>query len=77
VALAVAAAWEATEMPKVGSKHFPYTPKGEKEAKAYAKKTGKKEKRIGTMQGVTEGRTPKRRGKPFKTPDSLVSYTLR
>lgn len=29
-------------MPKVGNKHFSYTAKGEKAAKAYAKKTGKK-----------------------------------
>jgi hypothetical protein len=29
-------------MPKVGNKHFPYTPAGEKAAKGYAKKTGKK-----------------------------------
>ena len=33
-------------MPKVGTgkkaKHFPYTEKGEKEAKMYAKKSGKK-----------------------------------
>lgn len=31
-------------MPKVGKKKFPYTEKGEKEAKKYAKKTGKKMK---------------------------------
>ena len=29
-------------MPKVGNKKFAYTRKGEKAAKAYAKKTGKK-----------------------------------
>lgn len=29
-------------MPKVGKKHFKYTKAGEKKAKAYAKKTGKK-----------------------------------
>ena len=29
-------------MPKVGKKHFSYSPKGRKAAKAYAKKTGKK-----------------------------------
>lgn len=29
-------------MPTVGSKKFPYTPKGEAKAKAFAKKTGKK-----------------------------------
>ena len=29
-------------MPKVGKKHFPYSGKGEKAAKAYAKRTGKK-----------------------------------
>jgi len=29
-------------MPKVGNKHFPYTKAGEKQAKAYAKKTGQK-----------------------------------
>lgn len=29
-------------MPKVGSKHFAYTPKGKKAAKSYAKKTGQK-----------------------------------
>lgn len=29
-------------MPKVGSKKFAYTPKGEAKAKVYAKKTGKK-----------------------------------
>lgn len=28
-------------MPKVGSKHYPYTPAGKKAAKAEAKKTGK------------------------------------
>ena len=32
-------------MPKVGSKKFAYTAKGKKAAKAYAKKTGKKEKK--------------------------------
>ena len=31
-------------MPKVGKKHFPYTKKGKKAAKAYAKKQGKKVK---------------------------------
>ncbi len=30
-------------MPKVGKKKFPYTPKGKKAAKKYAKKTGEKE----------------------------------
>lgn len=29
-------------MPRVGKKHFSYTEKGKKEAKAYAKKRGKK-----------------------------------
>jgi|TARA_R110002020_G_scaffold78702_6_gene197735 hypothetical protein len=29
-------------MPKVGKKHFSYTAKGKKAAKAYAKKTGKR-----------------------------------
>jgi hypothetical protein len=29
-------------MPKVGKKHFSYTDKGKKAAKAYAKKTNKK-----------------------------------
>ena len=29
-------------MPKVGKKKFPYTAKGKKAAKTYAKKTGKK-----------------------------------
>ena len=29
-------------MPKVDKKHFSYSPKGRKAAKAYAKKTGKK-----------------------------------
>jgi hypothetical protein len=29
-------------MPKVGKKHFPYSAKGKKAAKKYAKKTGKK-----------------------------------
>jgi|TARA_R110000772_G_scaffold234767_2_gene346372 hypothetical protein len=29
-------------MPKVGKKHFSYSAKGKKAAKAYAKKTGKK-----------------------------------
>lgn len=29
-------------MPKVGDKHFSYTPKGQKQAQAYAKKTGQK-----------------------------------
>ena len=29
-------------MPKVGNKHFAYSPKGKKAAKSYAKKTGKK-----------------------------------
>ena len=29
-------------MPKVGSKHFKYSPAGKKAAQAYAKKTGKK-----------------------------------
>lgn len=29
-------------MPKVGSKHFSYSAKGKKEAKAHAKKTGQK-----------------------------------
>jgi hypothetical protein len=28
-------------MPKVGTKHFPYTAAGEKAAKGYAAKTGK------------------------------------
>lgn len=31
-------------MPQVGSKHFGYTPKGEKAAQVEAKKTGKKVK---------------------------------
>jgi len=29
-------------MPKVGKKHFSYSEKGKKSAKAYAKKTGQK-----------------------------------
>ena len=29
-------------MPKVGSKSFPYTPAGKKEAASYASKTGQK-----------------------------------
>ncbi len=29
-------------MPKVGKKKFPYTARGEKAAKAYSKRTGKK-----------------------------------
>lgn len=29
-------------MPRVGGKHFSYSSKGRKSAKAYAKKTGKK-----------------------------------
>ena len=29
-------------MPRVGKKHFPYTKKGRAQAKAYAKRTGKK-----------------------------------
>ena len=29
-------------MPKVGGRHFAYTKKGQKPAKSYAKKTGKK-----------------------------------
>ena len=29
-------------MPKVGKKHFSYSPKGKAAAKKYAKKTGKK-----------------------------------
>ena len=32
-------------MPKVGGKHFSYSKKGKKAAKAYAKKTGKKMRR--------------------------------
>ena len=32
-------------MPKVGSKHYAYTPKGMKAAKAAAKRTGKKIKK--------------------------------
>ncbi len=32
-------------MPKVGGKHYAYTPKGVKAAKAAAKKTGKKLKK--------------------------------
>ncbi len=31
-------------MPQVGNKHFPYTVKGKKAAKAYAKKTNRKVK---------------------------------
>lgn len=31
-------------MPRVGSKHFAYTPKGKKAAKAYAKKLSSKRK---------------------------------
>ena len=31
-------------MPKVGSKHFPYTAKGKTAAKAYAKKAGQKKR---------------------------------
>ena len=34
-----------TDMPKVGTKKFPYTAKGKKAAKSYAKKTGKKIKK--------------------------------
>ena len=33
-------------MPKVGKKKFPYTKKGKAAAKSYAKKAGKKMKRI-------------------------------
>jgi|TARA_R100000306_G_C4324520_1_gene116945 hypothetical protein len=32
-------------MPKVGGKKFPYSVKGKKAAKSYAKKTGKKVKK--------------------------------
>ena len=34
-------------MPKVGSKHFPYTKQGKKKARGYAKKRGKKVKYYG------------------------------
>ena len=34
-------------MPKVGRKKFPYTARGKKAAKSYAKKTGKKVKSKG------------------------------
>jgi len=33
-------------MPKVGKKHFAYTKKGKKAARSYAKKTGKKVKKL-------------------------------
>jgi hypothetical protein len=33
-------------MPKVGKREFPYTKSGKKKAKAYAKKTGKKMKKV-------------------------------
>ena len=36
-------------MPKVGKKKFTYTKKGKTAAKKYAKKTGKKIKRIANM----------------------------
>ena len=32
-------------MPKVGKKKFPYTPKGKKAAKTFARSTGKKVKK--------------------------------
>ena len=38
-------------MPRVGSKRFAYTPKGEKAAKAYGKKTGQKVKIAKPMKG--------------------------
>ena len=43
-------------MPMVGEKKFPYTAKGKKEAKQYAKKTGTKVvakpmKKMGAMRG--------------------------
>lgn len=28
-------------MPKVGKKHFPYTPQGEKQAKSFARSSGR------------------------------------
>ena len=34
-------------MPTVGKKKFPYTAKGKKQAKVYAKKTGKKARKKG------------------------------
>ena len=38
-------------MPKVGKKKFPYTAKGKKAAKSYAKKSGKKVKSKGYCYG--------------------------
>ena len=37
-------------MPRVGKKKFPYTKQGIADAKAYAKKTGKKIKKEHTIQ---------------------------
>lgn len=45
-------------MPQVGKKKFPYTPKGKKAAKAYAKKVGKslkEKKKDGTLRNDYSG----------------------
>lgn len=42
VEMAKRAKSKETTMPNVGKKKFPYTSKGKKQAKAHAKKTGKK-----------------------------------
>jgi len=52
-------------MPKVGKKHFAYTPDGLKEAEAYAAKTGQKVEKMQRYQ--VGGLVSKSGGRPQQT----------
>lgn len=48
-----------------------------KKGNPFSSKAVAKKKRLPMHAGVSAGTTPAKRGKPFKTPNSLVSFTLR
>jgi len=52
-------------MPKVGKKHFPYTPAGRKKAKTYAKKVEARLQEIGTVGALETQRKRERDPKDF------------
>ena len=52
-------------MPKVGKKHFPYTPAGRKKAKTYAKKVEARVQEVGTVGALDLQRKRERDPKDF------------
>ena len=62
-------------MPKVGGKHFPYSEKGKKAAKAHAKKTGKKIEKYALGGSVDPFSNKNPKGVPVKVTKETLEKT--